>query len=126
MAEEWRKHRSPDNDVSWTNIYRPIDIFEVELQTCMFQVSERTEELMSIYGVDNVRGGEYSQVRLSQGMLRYLAALLDICHRCPSCNCLAETEGSEYCERCGRSGHHMIRCNEATDRDGTRLPSIEE
>lgn len=49
----------------WTKLYKPISISATFLSTSSFNVENCTKQYMVKYGIDNVRGGSYSSLTLS-------------------------------------------------------------
>src|SRR4051812_36337317 len=81
----------------WTRIYRPIRIVENEQSDSVHLESNKTLEYMKIYGVDNVRGGEYSKVNLSAEEEQYIRRSL--------------SSRNDSCYECGRPGHFASNCS---------------
>ena len=116
---------------AWTQKYEPTKLIEVRKNVSAFDEDKITKEYMAKYGVENVRGGSYSQVRLSDEQEEMLTREIDTatgaCFRCGekghfANRCDAESssdqeeESDEYdseddaCYRCGRSGHWAANC----------------
>ena len=50
----------------WTKKYKPIELIE-EINNCdEFDEDKYVKKYMSIYGIDNVRGGSYSQLEITE------------------------------------------------------------
>ena len=130
----------------WTTMYPPIDIVEVTPIKSSFEEDMRVKQLMSIHGIDNVRGGSYSQPNLNVDQMKTLERELrgasGQCFRCGSeghfsSNCqvgkqqqsLARESTSSYrrgaCFRCGRTSHYASQCYARTDVNGVALSDDE-
>jgi len=80
----------------WTKIYKPIKILETREVKTEHDENNVTKDLIKKYGVDNVRGGAYSQVTLSSNTLEFLER---------------ESRGNmDSCFKCGKQGHFAKNC----------------
>lgn len=81
---------------AWTREHRPIKVMEVRENVSRFEEDKMTKEYMEKYGIDNVRGGAYTQVDLPEESVESLQR---------------EIRGaSDVCFRCNRTGHWASRC----------------
>lgn len=76
---------------AWTRLHRPIKVIENRPVRSPHDENNVTKDLMKRYGIDNVRGGAYSQIQLSQEQRQLLQKEL------------RSTENT--CYICGQSGH---------------------
>lgn len=74
----------------WIKIYRPIRVIEVISPCDIFDVDKHTKRYMGLYGVNNVRGGAYSSVKLSKSDRNHIDkeifTALGMCIHCGSEN----------------------------------------
>lgn len=91
----------------WTKLHKPIKVLETRKLKDEHDENNTTKDLMKKYGIDNVRGGSYSQVMLPSA---YKSAVT------------AEVRGNtNTCFGCGKSGHFVKDCpeEESDDEDDT-------
>ncbi len=94
----------------WTKKYKPISIIRIYDQASSFDEDKYVKIYMSKYGIDNVRGGSYSNITLTISQIELLKR---------------EIYGSTgACFRCGRKGHFIKDCYASTDINGNFLTNI--
>ncbi|GBB83150.1 hypothetical protein RclHR1_00010032 [Rhizophagus clarus] len=81
----------------WTRIYRPVKIFDSFQTDNVHLLSNITLDYMKIFGIDNVRGDEYSKVTLSAEEENNIRRLLSF--------------RNVSCYKCGISGHFINDCD---------------
>ena len=92
---------------AWTKKYKPILIEQTILNASSFDEDKYTKEYMSKYGIDNVRGGSYIQITLSEFHTEALQM---------------EIRGAkDLCTQCGRSGHFIKDCYAKKDVSGKKI-----
>jgi hypothetical protein len=91
----------------WTRLHKPITLLEVQQSTSRFEEDKIVKEYMNLHGVENVRGGSYSQQELSDTQKTLL--LTEI------------RSANDLCLRCGRGTHFVKSCYAKTDTDGKEL-----
>jgi predicted GIY-YIG superfamily endonuclease len=95
VARRFKQHQDGKGS-AWTKEYKPIRIAETRQIVSSHDETNVTKDLMKKYGVDNVRGGAYAQVKLSEdvaSLIKHeLKAKVDACYTC------------------GKKGHFANRC----------------
>jgi len=73
---------------AWTNKYRAEELTKVIENVSPFDEDKFTKEYMSIYGIDNVRGGSYTQIILPDEqkklIQREIWSMKNLCNNCGS------------------------------------------
>lgn len=85
-----------DQGSGWTRLHPPIRVLTVYENCTRFDEDKYTKEYMDKFGIENVRGGSYCQVELSDDQYQSLIREL--------------RNASDKCTRCGRSGHFVRDC----------------
>jgi len=122
---------------TWTCNHKPVDVVKVIPNASPFDEDKYVKEYMAKYGIDNVRGGSYSQIHLNEEQIiaieREIRGATDTCMRCGreghfAHDCYARTDvkastgkSTVTCYRCGRSGHYVSQCYARTSVDGEEL-----
>ena len=98
VERRFHDHMSGNGSV-WTRLHHPIELEKVISNTSAFDEDRYVKEYMSIHGVDNVRGGSYTTVDLSDEQKAFLTR---------------EIWGAQdLCARCGEAGHFIRHCSKA-------------
>ena len=137
---------------AWTKKYKPISIYQLLPDMNDHDEQRITQEYMNKYGIDNVRGGPWCKVILSDEEKEFIKKLLDgendKCYHCGSTGHFAKdcknikkkskpTQDLRFnkkkpkptkntCERCGRFGHSEKNCFAKTDVNGKKIIDGEE
>ena len=82
---------------AWTSKHAPIELFKIIENVSPFQEDAITKEYMSLYGIDNVRGGSYVRIELSQVQKDYIQREL--------------WSMNNLCNNCGSSEHWVRSCH---------------
>lgn len=120
----------------WTKIHKPVKVIETRRVKDEHDENNTTKDLMKKYGVDNVRGGSYSQVALPASYKTTLEAEIrgntGACFKCGERGHFAreciediiedceeeEAPQRDSCYRCGRAGHYANECYAHTTVEG--------
>lgn len=86
------------NPCSWTMKYPPIEIIHYFELKSHFDEDNTTLEYMRQYGIENVRGGSYSQIWLPKS--QYMTLQNQIIH------------ADDKCYKCKQKGHYIKNCPE--------------
>lgn len=81
---------------AWTKKYKPISLDHVVPDTSPFEEDRYVKEYMSKYGMDNVRGGAYTSIDLTEEQEDMLRKEL--------------RSTTDKCLNCGKSGHFANQC----------------
>lgn len=96
VERRFQDHMNGNGSV-WTRKYKPIEMERVIRSASSFDEDKFTKEYMSTYGIDNVRGGSYTTVELSEEQKEFLTR---------------EIWGAkDLCARCGDAGHFIRHCS---------------
>jgi hypothetical protein len=80
----------------WTKKYRPIEILNVYKNCDHFDEDKYTKMYMDKYGIENVRGGSYTKVKLDDDVIKFLEKELSSIH--------------DKCYGCGSKKHFIKNC----------------
>ena len=120
VEDRFQEHLGGEGS-AWTCLHKPIKIIKKYKSDNMFDEDKYVFWSMYVYGIDNVRGGSFSQIELSHEDRIVLNRILrhgsGACLECGSFDHLA----SECV--CGRNGHTSEKCYAKTYKDGTVLDS---
>lgn len=85
---------------AWTQKYPPLPHFGAEVHEAENELDEdyTTLKMMLVHGVENVRGGSFSSVRLLPPQVRVLRAIM--------------RSARNVCFECGKPGHQKKNCPE--------------
>jgi|LakMenE01Jun11ns_1017448.scaffolds.fasta_scaffold9934240_2 predicted GIY-YIG superfamily endonuclease len=96
LARRLDEHNN-GNGAAWTKLYKPMKCLVTHVSSSRFDESAVTKEWMLTKGIDNVRGGAYSQVHLSKTT--------------QSCLLQELWDAEDKCRKCGSSSHFAALCN---------------
>lgn len=84
------------NGSSWTKKYKPIKIIEHFQSNDKFEEDKCTKKYMELYGIENVRGGSYTNIQLANWQIKALEQEFKT--------------ANNLCFRCGKFGHFASNC----------------
>ncbi|CAF0980961.1 unnamed protein product, partial [Didymodactylos carnosus] len=84
----------------WTRLHKPIKVFKEYKKCDAFDDDKYTKIYMSEYGIDNVKGGSYSQIKLEDDQMKILTKKL--------------RSSQDQCLKCGKKGHFIQKCFAST------------
>lgn len=102
IAKRFKQHQA-GTGAAWTREYKPIRVAETRAITSCHDETNLTKDYMKKYGVENVRGGAYSQVELSDEMETTIKHELKA--------------STDACFNCGKKGHFAKNCPKNEEED---------
>ncbi len=111
VQDRFRKHLSGYGS-KWTQMHKPLSIIEIHNNVSPFVEDAITKDFIAKYGIENVRGGSYSTIDLSQDDINIITR---------------EIRGAtDCCFRCGRDNHWVDECYAKKDVHGHLIESDTE
>jgi predicted GIY-YIG superfamily endonuclease len=98
------------NGSGWTKKYKPISLIKSVVSTSYFDEDKYVKEYMAKYGIENVRGGTYSNIDLDANCISVLEKEL--------------WHSKNLCTRCGRDTHFIKECYAKTDSNDNIIVDI--
>jgi predicted GIY-YIG superfamily endonuclease len=100
IMRRFEEHKSGKGS-AWTKKYKPVRLMECRAITSDHDENNVTKDLMKKYGIDNVRGGIYTQLVLPEEYTNVLKL---------------EFRGTaDTCYKCNLAGHFASRCPNEVD-----------
>lgn len=98
----------------WTRLHIPIKLLEIKTPVDEFEEDKQTKIYMSRYGIDNVRGGSYCEIKLNEHQIycleKEMATAKDLCFKCGLPGHYAKYCRVITCYKCGKTGHYASQC----------------
>jgi predicted GIY-YIG superfamily endonuclease len=102
IQKRFQEHKN-GNGSAWTNKHKPLAIERIYKNVSPFDEDKILKEQMSKHGIDNVRGGTYSSVKLSDNQKESLEK---------------EIRGAQdCCLNCGDKNHFARDCMDEDEQD---------
>jgi predicted GIY-YIG superfamily endonuclease len=92
----------------WTKKYKPIELLEIFPNCDNYDEDKYTIKYMEKYGITNVRGGSFCEIRLSENNLLTLKQMI--------------ATASDKCFICGLPGHYAKECK--NNKTNLKIPTI--
>jgi hypothetical protein len=83
----------------WTRRYKPIKVIAIFDSSYFHSEDTITIDMMSKFGIDNVRGGSFSQLHLSEERRETILAMYN--------------SATDRCFKCGGKGHFANKCRKS-------------
>lgn len=135
------------NGSVWTKKYKPISIIEKFKEKSQFDEDNVTKTYMQRHGIENVRGGSYTTMTISDEtkkiLMKEFATANNKCFKCnnnhlsKNCSMSSDEEWTDCdsdeesssdeefpigsCFRCGRTSHYAYSCYAKTDINGNQI-----
>lgn len=91
---------------AWTTKYQPVKVIELVPNCDNFDEDKYTLKYMSVYGIENVRGGSFCEITLSKANLTMVNKMI--------------SSSTDKCFKCGKSDHFINDCKELTAKTVTK------
>ena len=129
------------NGSEWTKKYKPITVHELRPDCNSKDETIITQEYMEKYGIDNVRGGPWCKIDITEhksSIEHMIKSESDSCYICGKSGHFAnkctnkrkpvnnKSVKKKVCSRCGRSSHTEENCYAKTDIHGMYINDSEE
>ena len=92
---------------AWTRKYKPISLVKTIENASPFEEDRYVKEYMNKFGIQNVRGGSYVELNLSEFHMEALKMEI--------------WAAKDNCTQCGRPGHFVKNCYATTDVSGNKI-----
>jgi cellular nucleic acid-binding protein len=121
VAERYKQHIAGEGS-AWTSKYKPLKLMEARELRGEHDETNTTKDYMKKYGIENVRGGSYTQINLDSSTMNVLRHEIlgntNACYTCGEKGHFAnkcEFENVWQCEFCPREFKTSIACEKHED-----------
>ena len=111
--KRFNQHVTGDG-AKWTKKYKVKDLFEFHRGRTDADENRITLQMMKKYGIKNVRGGSWSQLKLSKKSINSLERRINGRRH-------SKVNSSKKCTKCGRNNHTAQNCYARTHVNGKRI-----
>jgi len=118
-----------NNGSKWTQKYKPLKVIDIIPKCCNFDEDKYTLIYMRDKGIENVRGGSYCRINLTEQEIEHINKQIntanDVCYKCGKSGHFIRDCGKQKlkCNRCKRVGHIKKDCHAKTFSNGKRIIS---
>jgi hypothetical protein len=81
---------------NWTNLHKPIELINIFNTSDNYDEDKYTLKYMEIFGIDNVRGGSFCQIELTDDIKKIINRMIN--------------GNTDKCYKCGKKGHYINNC----------------
>ena len=111
--QRFNQHVTGDG-AKWTQKYKVKDLFEFHRDRTDADENRITLQMMKKYGIKNVRGGSWSQLKLSKKSINSLERRINGRR-------YSKVKSTKKCTKCGRNNHTAQNCYARTHVNGKRI-----
>jgi len=106
IKRRYQEHLEGTGSV-WTRKYKPVSLEKAIENVSIYDEDRYVKEYMHKHGIDNVRGGSYSTIELTEAQKTLIKKEI--------------WGATDCCMNCGKQGHFAKTCIEKVDVDGKSL-----
>jgi len=99
---------------TWTDLYKPKKVIEIIENADIFDEDKYVKIYMARYGINNVRGGSYTQPNLDPDIIdlikREFTSTFNLCFKCKQKGHFIGNCPMTKCFKCNKFGHYSTEC----------------